>query len=175
MPPQTEKTMPLDEYEKIDQSLSDENQNIVRIKKYLLILLLIQSFVCVVTFGVGFSSVLVKNSANISNGIRLLIPGISLTIYYIFGLAATYKQHRIGLLIFASIGVFLLIAACILFVYVTLVIMAVTLAYGVTSQGYAAIVFFGFFFAFMAFVMIMSLKFSFTLAKLIKANEYSTV
>ncbi len=44
MPPQIDKTaIPLDENEKIEQSLSsDNNQNVFNIEKYLLILLFIQ-------------------------------------------------------------------------------------------------------------------------------------
>ncbi|CAF0819784.1 unnamed protein product [Rotaria sordida] len=174
MPPEIDITLPINGYEKIDQSLSDHDQNIIRIKKYLLILLFIQLFVCIVTFGVGSSAILFGNSADISNGIRLLILGIVLTLYYIFGLVVTYKQHRIGLLIFASIGVILCIAICIFFGYIILVIRALTVAFNATSQAYSIIVLFGIFFVVMASAMIMSVKFSFNLAKLIKTNQYST-
>ncbi|CAF0896393.1 unnamed protein product [Rotaria sp. Silwood1] len=139
MPPQIDNTLPLDGDEKIDQPLSDNDQNIIRIKKYLLMLLFIQWIVCVVTFGVGLFSALAENSANISNTIQLLILGIVISIYYLFGLVATYKQHEIGLLIFASIGVIFFIAIFILFGYIILVITALTVAFQVTNQAYIVV------------------------------------
>ncbi|CAF3513832.1 unnamed protein product [Rotaria sp. Silwood1] len=92
------------EKEKLDQSSPDHIQNIIRIKNYLLILLVIQWFTCIVTFVFGSYAILVSNSNNVSVESKFLVLVMTLVIYYIFGLVITYQQHRIGLLIVVCIS-----------------------------------------------------------------------
>ncbi|CAF1222965.1 unnamed protein product [Rotaria sordida] len=57
----------------------------------------------------GKVAIFIENAVDISSGIQSLIPIFTLTIYYLCGFIVTYEQHRIGLLIFASIGVIIFI------------------------------------------------------------------
>ncbi|CAF1096642.1 unnamed protein product [Rotaria sordida] len=118
MPSEIDKTSQIFENEKIDQSLLYYHQKIVPIKKHLLILLFIQWFTCVVILGVESYLVFIGNAVDISSGIQSLIPIFALTIYYLCGFIVTYEQHRIGLLIFASIGVIIFILICVWFGYI---------------------------------------------------------
>ncbi|CAF1022333.1 unnamed protein product [Rotaria magnacalcarata] len=174
----TDKTLTLDENAQIEQKpLTDDNENIVHVKKYLIILIAIQLFVCVVILGFGSYSMIVHDSTgnSYSYGIELPVPVIALTIYYIFGLIVTYKQNHIGLIIFASIEVILLMGMCLLFGYILLVITALTIDFDITGRACGLIIFFGIVVAMKAFVMIITVKFSFNLAKLIDKNQYLAV
>ncbi|CAF3037279.1 unnamed protein product [Rotaria socialis] len=178
MPPATNKTLPLDENAQIEQkTLTDDNENIVRVKKYLIILIAIQLFLCVVTLGFESYSIIgqVSMGTSYSYGAESLVTVIALTIFYIFGLIVTYKQNRIGLIILASIEIILLIGMCLMFGYIILVITALLIAFGSTGQGYGVVIFFGIVIAVMAFVMIITVKLSFNLAKLIDKNQYLAV
>ncbi|CAF1284572.1 unnamed protein product [Rotaria sp. Silwood1] len=150
----TDKTLPMVEKEKLDQSSPDHIQNIIRIKNYLLILLVIQWFTCIVTFVFGSYAILVSNSNNVSVESKFLVLVMTLVIYYIFGLVITYQQHRIGLLIFASLGVIIFIVICILFGYIILAIIAISAVFGINGQPYALIIVLWIVFVMVAFVMV---------------------
>ncbi|CAF1415140.1 unnamed protein product [Adineta steineri] len=175
MPPQIDKTLSLDQSYNTKQSFTDLNeQNGFNIRKFLLILLFAQWFICIVTLAVGIYAIYIANTVDISNDIKSLIPVIALTLYYTFGLLVAYKQYRTGLFIFAIIGVILFIAISILLIYIILAI--TVLGFGNnTNQVYEYIIFIVIFFILMTIVAILSLKLSFDLVKLLKTNEYTTV
>ncbi|CAF1191779.1 unnamed protein product [Rotaria sordida] len=136
-------------------SLTNEKENteqvsikkLFRIRKYLLILVIIQWILCFINLVMFIYSVITENEDNISNRIKSSIPLFILTFYYTFGLLVIYKYYRIGILIFASVGDLLFI---------------------VTSLF---IVIFGIF----AGIVILTLKLAFNLAQLIKINGYTSV
>ncbi|CAF0969135.1 unnamed protein product [Rotaria sordida] len=171
MSPEKDQILSANENEKLDQSLSDNNHNIVCIKKNLFTKLCICIFILVL----GSYLVLVENKTDNSGGLVSLVPVIAVVIYYLFGLVVAYKQHRFGLLIFALIGVILFIGLRIFIDYIILTIIVLSAALGFINHDHGNIVVFGILIVVVLFIMIVSLKFYLNLTKLIKTNQYPIV
>ncbi|UJR10694.1 hypothetical protein I4U23_014888 [Adineta vaga] len=116
-----------------------------------------------------------SNLPNYKHEIQSLIPIIVMTFYYAFGLSVAYTQYRVGLIIFASIGMVLFVVVSLIFSYLILAITALGVGFGATNQSYELITFIIIIFAVMATIAILTLKLSFELAKFIKTYTYSQV
>ncbi|CAF3872120.1 unnamed protein product [Rotaria sordida] len=164
-------------------SLTNEKENteqvsikkLFRIRKYLLILVIIQWILCFINLVMFIYSVITENEDNISNRIKSSIPLFILTFYYTFGLLVIYKYYRIGILIFASVGDLLFIVTSLFIGGFFYLMIMISLEYNSMSTVFQLFFFFGVIFGIFAGIVILTLKLAFNLAQLIKINGYTSV
>ncbi|CAF1301773.1 unnamed protein product [Rotaria sordida] len=164
-------------------SLTNEKENteqvsikkLFRIRKYLLILVIIQWILCFINLVMFIYSVITENEDNISNRIKSSIPLFILTFYYTFGLLVIYKYYRIGILIFASVGDLLFIGTSLFIVGFFYLMIMISLEYNSMSTVFELFLFFAVIFGIFAGIVILTLKLAFNLAQLIKINGYTSV
>ncbi|CAF1177280.1 unnamed protein product [Rotaria sordida] len=164
-------------------SLTNEKENteqvsikkLFRIRKYLLILVIIQWILCFINLVMFIYSVITENEDNISNRIKSSIPLFILTFYYTFGLLVIYKYYRIGILIFASVGDLLFIVTSLFIGGFFYLMIMISLEYNSMSTVFELFLFFGVIFGIFAGIVILTLTLAFNLAQLIKINGYTSV
>ncbi|CAF0945375.1 unnamed protein product [Adineta ricciae] len=177
MPSEPDKISSLDQTESNESSLpsSNDNQRVNTTQKYLLIILFLQWFVCSVILGAGIHSVFYDESVNNTHDVQSLMPMLVMTFYYTFGLSVAYTQYRVGLIIFASIGILIFVIVSFFFGYIVLAITALNIGFGTANQIYEVMIFIVLLFTIVATVAILTLKWSFDLAKSIGTYDYSEV
>ncbi|CAF1060817.1 unnamed protein product [Adineta steineri] len=90
----------------------DTNNNFSRIRKYLLILLVIQLIVCVVLLIIDIRLVITGKDDNYRQAMRALGPIVFSFIYYGCGLTFIYRYNHVGIYTFTWLGFLQYISLC---------------------------------------------------------------
>ncbi|CAF0965124.1 unnamed protein product [Adineta steineri] len=154
----------------------EQQPDVVRTRKIILILIGILLFLCIICFIFVFHSLATSDSKkdqSPNSGSQLVSVFISI-IYYCFGLLVTYRYYQTGLLVFAWLG-FVTLLSMLAFVIIILVGIIVNTSHLGVAKGVIVAIIFIIICLTASLVQIFTVRYVFILSKLLKNTKRLTI